>query len=329
MESIGNKLDGYAHQFDNKSRGLCMSFAKLFEIEELAESALSNNEDDALARLEGHASLALRKESQQFFKVVRCASGYMFFLTLVYFVQSIICIFSLDEKDFRGHMNNAQYGYEIYEYSILIEKLKIFHAITLGSIAFFVLLFTQKFKILNETHYAQLMLAAVLITVVYFIPVAYVAYQAFRLAGEVYYEDDQLAITSESDWETNMKYMADWFFMMLKRSDLGTFGLVVSGLIHIQIYIMLFVMQWCAWHVKVISRKIVLLKEQGSGTYKGVELNMSNAISVEAREESSLLKEDRKPTREEITEKIADKLIDTSGPSVSLDAMLSEQTAAP
>ena len=56
---------------------------------------------------------------------------------------------------------------------------------------------------------------------------------------------------------------------------------------------------------------------------------MSNAISVEAREENSLLKEDRKPTREEITEKIADKLIDTSGPSVSLDAMLSEQTAAP
>ena len=92
---------------------------------------------------------------------------------------------------------------------------------------------------------------------------------------------------------------------------------------------MLFVMQWCAWHVKVISRKIILLKEQGSGTYKGVELNMSNAISVEPREESSLLREDRKPTREEITDKIADKLIDTSGPSVSLDTMLSEQTASP
>ena len=90
---------------------------------------------------------------------------------------------------------------------------------------------------------------------------------------------------------------------------------------------MLFVMQWCAWHVKVISRKIVLLKEQSSGTYKGVELNMSNAISTESREESSLLKEDRRPTREEITDKIADKLIDTTGPSVSLDTMLSEQTA--
>ena len=131
-----------------------MSIAKLFAIEELAESALTRDEDAALARLEGSASLALRKESQQFFKVVRCASGYMFFLTLIYFVQSIICICYLDEKDFRTHMLNAQYGKEIYEYSLLIEKLKIFHALTLGSIAFFVLLFTRKFKILNETHYA-------------------------------------------------------------------------------------------------------------------------------------------------------------------------------
>ena len=72
----------------------------------------------------------------------------------------------------------------------------------------------------------------------------------------------------------------------------------------------------------------MLLKEQGSGTYKGVELNISNAMTKEDREESSLLKEDRRPTRDEITEKIADKLIDTSGPSVSLDTMLSEPTAA-
>ena len=77
------------------------------------------------------------------------------------------------------------------------------------------------------------MLAAVLITVVYFIPVAYIAYQAFRLAGQVYYDGDDMAVTQDSDWETNMKHMADWFFMMLKRSDLGTFGLVISSLIHI------------------------------------------------------------------------------------------------
>ena len=50
------------------------------------------------------------------------------------------------------------------------------------------IMFTRKFRILNEKHYAQLMLAAVLITVVYFIPVVYVAYTAFRLAGQMYYD---------------------------------------------------------------------------------------------------------------------------------------------
>ena len=73
--------------------------------------------------------------------------------------------------------------------------------------------------------------------------------------------------------------MADWFYMILKRSDLGTFGLIISALIHFQIYMLLFIMQWCAWHVKVISRKIALLKESGAGTYQGVELNMANATS--------------------------------------------------
>ena len=80
--------------------------------------------------------------------------------------------------------------------------------------------------------------------------------------------------------------MADWFYMIFQRSDLGTLGLIISGLIHIQIYILLFVMQWCAWHVKVISRKINILKESGSGTYQGLELNISNATSTEVREES-------------------------------------------
>ena len=29
---------------------------------------------------------------------------------------------------------------------------------------------------------------------------------------------------------------ADWFFMLLERSDLGQYGLIISILIHLQIY---------------------------------------------------------------------------------------------
>lgn len=102
--------------------------------------------------------------------------------------------------------------------------------------------------------------------------------------------------------------MLDWMIMMFERTDLGGFWVIINALVHFQIYVMLFVMQWCAWHVKVISRKIQALKEQSGGTYQGVELNISNATSREAREESSLLSEDR-PTREAVTSQIADQLI--------------------
>ena len=98
--------------------------------------------------------MTLRKESLQFFKVVRWTSGYMFFLTIIYFVQSMICWAYLDPQEFQKHIKNGQYGHEIYEYSLTIEKLKIVHALSLGSVAFFVLLFTRRFKMLNEKHYA-------------------------------------------------------------------------------------------------------------------------------------------------------------------------------
>ena len=56
-------------------------------------------------------------------------------------------------------------------------------------------------------------------------------------------------------------------------------------------------------------------------------MNLANATMQEPREESKLLAEDL-PTREDVTEHIADQLIKTSseGPSVSLDDMLSQET---
>ena len=78
----------------------------------------------------------------------------MFFLTVVYFIQSLICLFCLDEEEFKHHIDNSQYGTEIYEYSLTIERLKIVHALCLGSVALFVLMATRRFKMLNEKHYA-------------------------------------------------------------------------------------------------------------------------------------------------------------------------------
>merc|ERR1719367_2087848 len=115
-----------------------------------------------------------------------------------------------------------------------IERLKVVHALSLGSVALFVVIFTRKFKVLNEKHYAQLLLAAVVITVLYFIPVVWLGYQGLRMAGQFYYQGTDFAISPEkSSFAVNIKRFADWSYMMLKRSDLGSVGLVISGLIHL------------------------------------------------------------------------------------------------
>ena len=106
----------------------------------------------------------------------------MFALTDIYLVQSLICLMWIDEADFQKAFENAQFGTEIYEYSVTMERMKILHAISLSSLAFFVLKATSKFKLLNETHYAQLLLASVVITFLYFIPLVYLLVQAFWMA---------------------------------------------------------------------------------------------------------------------------------------------------
>jgi hypothetical protein len=60
--------------------------------------------------------------------------------------------------------------------------------------------------------------------------------------------------------------------MIIYRSDFGWFGFICSLLVHIQIYILLFVMQCCAAQVDDIQKRIKRQREQDRGSYNGVEL---------------------------------------------------------
>ena len=145
--------------------------------------------------------------------------------------------------------------------------MKVVHALCLGSIAAGTIFFTLKFQMLNDRHYCQLMSMAVIVTALYFLPILYIGWVGYKDAGDSYYGQ-----SGGAKWENAILRFADWFYMILLRTDLGVAGLVISVLIHLQIYAILFVMQWCAWHVKIITKKIKMLKDAGSGTYRGVEM---------------------------------------------------------
>ena len=102
----------------------------------------------------------------------------------------------------------------------------------------------------------------------------YIGYRAFEEA-ETGWTGRQSYSNKDADyaeWEKAVLRFADFIVMLLIRSDLGNMGLAMSSAIHFQIYMLLFVMQWCSWHVRVVARKITELKEASSGTYQSLEL---------------------------------------------------------
>ena len=134
--------------------------------------------------------------------------------------------------------------------------MKVVHAITLACISGFIVMFSCRYRSLNQLHYLQLLVISLLVSLLYFLPliyIAYISYDSKQMNG------DESALDTENkraEWEKAMIRFADWFFMLVKRSDLGQFGLLLSVAVHVQIYGILLVMQWCAWHIRTITMKI-------------------------------------------------------------------------
>ena len=61
--------------------------------------------------------------------------------------------------------------------------INIIHALTLISLAAFLILFTKRFRILDEKHYVQLSLLTLVITIIYFLPVLLVVFKAWSDAN--------------------------------------------------------------------------------------------------------------------------------------------------
>ena len=116
--------------------------------------------------------------------------------------------------------------------------MKVVHALSLGSIAVATLALTYKFKMLNGSHYCQLMTGSILVTILYFIPILYIGWIGYQEVGD--------GFMTKAKWESSILRFADWFYMIMIRSDLGFVGFAISVLIHVQIYGILCVMLWCA-----------------------------------------------------------------------------------
>ena len=104
---------------------------------------------------------------------------------------------------------------------------------------------------------------SIVLTIVYFIPLVFICYHA--------YADARDSETAGHRGAFNRFF--DIFIYVILRSEQGVGGFVLAVLIHAQLYALLFVMMWCALHIRDIAEKMKKLKDKNAGTYKGLELN--------------------------------------------------------
>lgn len=64
----------------------------------------------------------------------------------------------------------------------------------------------------------------------------------------------------------------DMFLFVLMKTEMGLGGFLLAILIHLQLYGLVFIMMWCASHVKEIADRMKMLQAENAGTYKGLEL---------------------------------------------------------
>lgn len=260
-----------------------MGVARFLKIEDLALSAMVT-EDNSPESMEDVNTLKLRRETQQLLRLIRCCVLYFLVLTLVYLFQTIVCYSMLDEDRIERQFSNPTYGMEILRFVREICIMNIVHSLTLMSLGVFMLLATRRFKVLNRSHYVQLAVLSVAITIIYFVPIVFIAMRAYT----------DTITSSISRAKSGYQRFFDVLLYILLRTDMGIGGFLLAFLVHVQLYMLVFAMMWCASHVKDIVERVKFLKESNAGTYKGLELRGVSEISVQTEQPRA------KPTKEDV-----------------------------
>ena len=86
-------------------------------------------------------------------KLTQTCSLYFMVLSLVYLLQAFYCYAKLDRENIAERYSNEDYGDELFSFVSTVCLINIVHALTLISLAVFVVILTRRFKILNEKHY--------------------------------------------------------------------------------------------------------------------------------------------------------------------------------
>ena len=149
----------------------------------------------------------------------------------------MIAYFCLDKQIFLDYFANSDYAREIYGLTHSMCLVNMVHAVTLLSLGIFVTLTVRKFRILNSKHYKQLGCLTVLITIIYFLPLAILSYKAWSDA----------TMSAKNAHKGALKRFIDMLIYLLIKSEQGVVGMLIATAIHFCLYLLVFSMLWCTY----------------------------------------------------------------------------------
>jgi len=157
----------------------CVKCGGFCGLEELTRAGMIDEDEgsfDVVAEYgsESEAALRMRREASQIIKMVRYLSMYFVVLTFIYVIQTVYCWKYIKESDFEADGFTEVTAKELYEYSVDLEVMKIFHSLSLLGISIYLVSISRGYRVLHETHYWRLLTISVLFTILYFIPVIYI-----------------------------------------------------------------------------------------------------------------------------------------------------------
>jgi len=181
------------------------------------------NDQNTLVQMEDVNTIYLRKETQQLLRLINTCGIYFMVLCVVYLFQTSVCYSQLDEEVFNTWTKNEHYGYEMFNLVSTVCLINIVHALTLLSMAFFVVLFTRKFKLLNNSHYLQLGVLTLVITLVYFLPIIIIGFKAFS----------DYRTSERAHHKGGVTRFFDIVFYIILKSEQGIAGFILAVIIHL------------------------------------------------------------------------------------------------
>lgn len=117
------------------------------------------------------------------------------------------------------------------------------------------------------------------VTILYIMPIIYIAKVSYSESTfkQTEWDYQMMDYRKKYDATDNQHVIAllrftDWLLMTLIRSDMGLAGFLIAIVLHSQIYVSLFALQWCAHNVNKIAGQMQTMREIQAGTYSGFEL---------------------------------------------------------